>query len=134
MPDELLSVSVNMRLNKARDCLNSAERCITYEDYTTAANCTYYCIFHAIRAVLITVGFSAKRHSGNIAEFQRLYIKTKIFPAEFSDIVTNAFSVRIKSDYDDFYVISKTEVILQNENAWIFLAAVEKYLSLFLPE
>jgi uncharacterized protein (UPF0332 family) len=127
--DELLKTSVNLRLEKARECLTAAEQTIGLNSFATAANRSYYCIFHALRAVLITVGFSVKKHSGNISEFQRLFIKTKTFPDAFSDIITNAFSVRNKSDYDDYYVVSKEEVLTQTANAKTFLEAVEKYIS-----
>jgi uncharacterized protein (UPF0332 family) len=123
-----MTISVNLRLEKARECLASAVQNAELEAYATAANRSYYCIFHAIRAVLITVGFSAKKHSGNISEFQRLYVKTKIFPDTFSDIISRAFYVRNKSDYDDYYVVAKAEVLQQIANARVFLEAVENYI------
>jgi len=58
-----------------------------------------------------------------------LYIKQEAFPVEFSDIIKEAFNARGKSDYDDFFIISKDEVAEQIENARIFLAAVEEYLA-----
>jgi len=108
--------------------LNDAEITIAAGSFANAANRSYYCIFHAMRAVLITVGFSSKKHSGIIAEFRQKYIKTGIFPPEFSDIIKEAFTVRNNSDYEDFYVISKTEVTQQLKNAKTFLAAVEDYI------
>ena len=38
------------------------------------------------------------------------------------------------SDYDDYYVISKDEVVRQIENAKVFLAAVEAYVKTLFPE
>jgi uncharacterized protein (UPF0332 family) len=35
---------------------------------------------------------------------------------------------RLESDYEDFYLISKEDVIAQVENAKTFLEAVEKYV------
>ena len=128
MIDELLQTSTNLRLIKARECLRDAERSIEDNAYANAANRSYYCIFHAMRAVLITVGFSSNKHSGIISEFRRLFIKTEIFPAAFSDIIKNAFTVRNNSDYEDFYEISKEEVTQQTQNAKTFLTAVEGYI------
>ena len=48
---------------------------------------------------------------------------------EFSDIIENAFDIRLDSDYEDFYLVSKADVAAQVENAGIFLEAVEKYVS-----
>ena len=117
-----------MRLEKACECLKDAERSLTDEAYANAANRSYYCIFHAIRSVLITIGATFKTHSGNISEFRRSFIKTGIFPVEFSDIIGDAFDIRINSDYEDFYVISKEKVKQQTENAKKFLTAVEDYI------
>jgi hypothetical protein len=63
-----------------------------------------------MRAVLASVGFSSKTHSGILSEFRRRYIKQGIFPKEFSDLIGDAFDVRNDSDYNDFYLISKEEV------------------------
>ena len=128
MLDELLQTTVNLRLDKARECLRDAVKNIDDGAYATAANRSYYAIFHAMRSVLITIDFSAKTHSGNIAEFRRRFIKTGVFPTEHSDIIGRAFEVRNDSDYSDFYVISKEEVIQQAENAKTFIAAVEEYI------
>ena len=128
MLDETLQASVNIRLEKARECLKDAERNLNDNAYAVAANRSYYCIYHAIRSVLITIGVEYKSHSGNISEFRRNFIKTGIFSVEFSDIIGSAFEVRNDSDYEDFYVISKEEVAEQTKNARIFLTAVEEYI------
>ena len=110
MLDELTKTSINMRLEKARECLKDAEKNLTDEAYATAANRSYYCIFHAIRSVLITIGTTFKTHSANISEFRRSFIKTGIFPVEFSDFIGDAFDIRINSDYEDFYIVLKEDV------------------------
>ena len=56
------------------------------------------------------------------------YIRTGVFPKEFSGIVENAFEIRLESDYVVFYLVSKAAVAAQIENAGIFLEAVEKYI------
>jgi uncharacterized protein (UPF0332 family) len=127
--NELLQASINFRLEKARECLRDAEKNFEDKAYSNAANRSYYCIFHAMRTVLIIDGFSSKTHSGNIAEFRRRYIKTKLFPVYFSDIIGRAFEIRKDSDYDDFYVISEDEVEQQVKNAKIFLDAAESYIN-----
>ena len=128
MLDENVSISVELRLEKAHQCLRDAELLLSTESYAACANRTYFCIFHTIRAALITIGFSARTHSGNIAEFRRSFIKTGIFPKNFSDIIGFAFDVRNDSDYNEFYIISKDDVISQMNNAAVFLDTVEAYI------
>jgi len=45
-----------------------------------------------------------------------------------SDIIKKAFEIRLESDYEAFYIVSKSDVAAQVENAGIFLEAVEKYV------
>ncbi|MCL2427510.1 MAG: HEPN domain-containing protein [Oscillospiraceae bacterium] len=119
---------MRVRLGRAHECLESASREIAAGAYKEAANRSYYCMFHSIRAVLALDGVDFRKHSGVIADFNQRYIKTGIFPKEFSKTIRNAFEVRNDSDYDDYYVISKEEVAQQIRNAESFLEAVEKYV------
>jgi uncharacterized protein (UPF0332 family) len=117
------------RIDKTARCLQSAERALSDDDFETAANRSYYCIFSAMRTVLALDRFDSKKHSGVIAEFRKSYIKTGVFPVTFSDTIQKAFEVRNESDYNDFYLISKADIASQVENAKVFLKAVEKYVN-----
>ena len=128
-PDQTSSDLASFRLQQARRCLRAAEVNIAADLFKDAANRSYYCIFHAMRAVLAFDRFDSKKHSGVISAFRQNYIKTGVFTADISDIIRTAFEVRNESDYEDFYVISKEKVAGQIENARAFLAAVEEYLA-----
>ena len=119
---------INYRLEQARRELNTSVLLLNADEFKKSAVCSYYCIFHAMRAVLAGEGFDSKKHSGVIAAFRERYVKTNIFPAELSGIIREAFAARGRSDYEDFYVISKEEVVKQLENAKTFLATVEAYI------
>jgi len=82
-----------------------------------------------MRAVLALEKVDSKKHSGIISAFRQRYIKTEIFPMSFSDIIKDAFEVRIDSDYLDFYVVSRDAVTAQIDNARVFLTAVENYIN-----
>ena len=128
-PDKISSNLASARLQQARNCLQSAEMNIAIGLFRDAANRSYYCIFHIMRALLALDRFDAKKHSGVISAFRQKYIKTGILDSKFSEIVGTDFTVRNKSDYEDFYVVSKSDVEAQLENAKTFLAAVEGYLA-----
>ncbi|MBQ8532730.1 MAG: HEPN domain-containing protein [Clostridia bacterium] len=51
---------------------------IDAKSYKSAANRSYYAIFHAMRSVLAFDDIDMKHHSGIISEFRRLYIKTNV--------------------------------------------------------
>lgn len=52
-----------------------------------------------------------KKRGGVIAEFRRLYVKTGVFDGDMSKTISVLFDVRTESDYDDFFIISKEEVV-----------------------
>ena len=118
-----------VRLEKAEECLADAKLLLERESYKSAANRSYYAVFHAMRAVLAYDGFDSKKHSGIIAEFRRLYIKTGIFESSMSDTIRSLFDLRTDSDYNDFFVASKTDVAAQVENAEHFVERVKEYLT-----
>ena len=116
------------RFARANDCLNSAKILLAADDYKGAANRSYYAVFHAMRSVLALDGIDMKHHSGIMSEFRRLYIKTGLLDKSLSPTITALFNIRQESDYDDFFVISKVEVVEQIANAETFLNEVQKYL------
>ena len=116
------------RSSRAKECLESAKVLLETGDYKGAANRSYYAIFHAMRSVLAFDEIDMKHHSGIISEFRRLYIKTGVLDKSLSPIITMLFDIRQESDYDDFFIISKSEVVEQIANADVFLTAIRKYL------
>lgn len=116
------------RYEHAVECLDAAKLLLTTGNYKSAANRSYYAIFHAMRSVLAYDEVDMKHHSGIISEFRRRYIKTDIFDKKLSEIISILFNIRTDSDYDDFFVISKDEVIEQTQNAEFFLATIKTYL------
>ena len=109
---------------------NASPRQETYlkQGIKSAANRSYYAVFHAMRAVLAFDEIDMKHHSGIISEFRRRYIKTGIFETRMSEIISVLFDVRTDSGYDDFFVISKADTAVQIENAEYFVSSVRAYL------
>lgn len=116
------------RYEKAAQCLETSKANIAINDFKGAANRSYYCVFHAMRSVMALRNIDFSNHGQVMGYFRREYIKTGIFPTEMSDTLTILFDVRNKSDYDDFYLISKEDVTKQLAFAESFLAEIRKYL------
>ncbi len=123
-----------IRLEHAEECLETAKKIMALGDYKSAANRSYYAIYHAMRAVLALDGIDKKRHSGIISEFRRMYIKTGVFDSKMSSIISNLFDIRTSSDYDDFFIIAKEDVEKQVEEAEVFVNSVKAYLARRLTE
>lgn len=128
MNDGTIELS-KMRLEKAKQCIDSAKALIEAGDYRGAANRSYYAIFHSMRSVLALERKDFSKHSGVSSYFRKEYIRNGLFPDRMSSIVTQAFNIRNRSDYDDIYVISKNAILKQVKNAESFYEEIEKYLS-----
>ncbi len=116
------------RLSKAESFLHDAEETLKLGMYENAANRSYYAIFHSIRAVLALDEIDFSKHSGVISYFQLNYIKTGLLPVELSNILKSAFSLRTESDYRDFFIISKDDVVRQVSEARFFFETVQQYV------
>lgn len=118
----------NIRYERALECLASAKSLLESGNYKSAANRSYYAIFHAMRAVLALDEVDRRYHSSIISEFRKRYIKTGIFETELSLIISELFDARTDSDYDDFFVISETEIVEQAKRAEYFLNQIKLFL------
>lgn len=128
MPEENKKALCKYRIERAYECLKSAEVLILAEDYSAAANRAYYSMFHAMRAIMALDGEDRKKHSGVVAYFQENYIKKGVFDKQHSYAIKNAFLVRQESDYEDFYIVSRKDAAEQIENARKFVETVDVYI------
>jgi len=115
------------RLQTARSDLKSARILLAAEEYKGANNRAYYAIFHAINAVHAVSGKAYKRHKDAIANFNKDYVKTEVFPREIGRKIGEAEEIRHASDYDDFYIASREESERQVSVADEFIKMAEKY-------
>lgn len=128
--DNRLNDLSRYRLQKARDELESSEIMLQNTTFSQSINRSYYAIFHATRSLLALDKFDARKHSGVIAYFNRHYIKTGKIETKFGKILILAENIRIKSDYDDFYIASKQQAEEQLSNAREFIERIETYINL----
>jgi len=115
------------RLEQAQKALASS-RYNFDSDLKTSLNRSYYSILYATKALLAADGLDAHSHRGLFVVFNKVYIKTEILDKEFSSILKEASMIRSKSDYTDFYIVSKDEVNEQIDNAEKFLTKITNYL------
>uniref|UniRef100_UPI0040260C65 HEPN domain-containing protein n=2 Tax=Blautia stercoris TaxID=871664 RepID=UPI0040260C65 len=115
------------RLETAKKDLKSAKVLLEIDDCKGANNRAYYAIFHAINAVHAVSGKAYKRHKDAIANFNKDYVKTSIFPREIGRKIGQAEEIRHASDYDDFYIASKEESERQIAVAEEFIKLSEHY-------
>ena len=116
------------RMLRAGSLLDAAKNNFRLSDYHTALNRAYYAVFYAMRALLAVDNIDKKHHSGVISEFRRLYIKTGLFPTEYSKYITVLFESRTDSDYDDYFECSEEECDLAISYAEILVHGIGVFL------
>ena len=115
------------RIRTAKENLRSARILLDAQEYKGANNRAYYAIFQAINAVHAIDGTAYKRHKDAIANFNKNYIKTEVFPREIGRKISEAEEIRHASDYDDFYIASKEEAERQVSVADEFIQLIKVY-------
>lgn len=117
------------RLEQSKENLEEAETLFEVNKYKGASNRAYYSIFHAVKAVLALEQTDFKKHSSVIAYFNKNYISTNIFSRDLGKRVSEARFLREKSDYVDFYIVTKDECKTQIETAKLMIENAEKYIN-----
>lgn len=91
-------------LKKSDERLRAAT--VLYEDavrsgggYDDVANRTYYAVFSAIQAIHVLDGKSFKRHSQAIGEFNKVYLRNKIFNRAYGEVITDLMLCCHAGDY-----------------------------------
>ena len=96
---EELSEQLQQMIRKAFRSLKAAQRHIEVGDYDFASSRAYYAAFYAMQAILLTRNLSFSKHAGVISAFNQYFVKTAIFPKEFSKIISRLFRERQTGDY-----------------------------------
>lgn len=129
MDNKEIEVLAKYRLDQAKENLEEAEALFNINKFKGASNRAYYSIFHAIKAILALEETDFKKHSSVIAYFNKEYISKTIFPKELGKRVSEARFFREKSDYVDFYIVTKEECQTQIETAKLMIEYAEKYIN-----
>ena len=122
------------RIEKAKNDLNASQMLFGKKFFAQSMNRSYYAIFHMARALLALDEFESRKHTGIIAYFNKNYIATGIFEKIYSKIIKGAERKRTKSDYDDFYIVSRDEAEEQVKNAKQFIEEIERFIKKKLKE
>ena len=90
---------VSMRMAQAEQALERVESCLAQNQPELAANRIYYGMFYAMLALALLRGFETSKHQQLQGWFNKHFIRTGIFPKQFSKIVKDAFVARTDADY-----------------------------------
>ena len=129
MRDEIEAV-----IKKSQRAIKSSNREFNAGDYDYACSRAYYAAFYLLGGVLLLDGKRFTKHSAVISVFNRDYVKTGIFPVEFSkhikylskrrEIGDYSFSIRVGKE-DAQNCISKAEETFKVISIYLKEKAIE---------
>lgn len=96
-------------IERAKRYLRSAEILLKDGDFESCASRTYYAMFYAAEALLLTKSLSFSSHKAVISGFGEHFVKTGVFPKEMGRELNRAFEKRQIGDYEYTFVISENE-------------------------
>lgn len=117
------------RLRQAEESLEVAKNCLEGGYYKDSVNRSYYSAFYAIKSVLAQGAIDFKRHKDVVAYFNKEYVATDKFDRELGRKLGTLKQIREKSDYDDFFIASKSKAEEQIETAEMVLKEIKEYLN-----
>ncbi|TAL67623.1 MAG: HEPN domain-containing protein [Bacteroidetes bacterium] len=98
------------------------------EQYDDAVSRSYYAVYHAMTAALLFKDEVYSSHARTIGAFNRIYIKSGIFPKNFTRIIHDLFQDRQLGDYDVDMIFEHKVAKNNIKKAENILKSVEEYL------
>ena len=117
------------KIEMAKHTLKSAVALRDIQDYRGANNRAYYAIYNAISAVHALEGKAYKKHKDALSNFNKNYVNEGKFPKKYGRQISTAEVIRHASDYDDFYIATKEDVLQMVETATELIELIEEYCS-----
>jgi len=90
---------IRVRLDRARDDLETASELLKVSRWRGAVNRAYYTVFHVASAALLWLDIERSRHAGVQAAFNEFLIKPGLIEIEYGRIYRTAREWREDQDY-----------------------------------
>ena len=100
---------IEYRLEEAIESLEDAELLLKSERYRSTINRLYYAAFYAVSAALLTRRLQYSKHSA-VSFFDKEFIKTGLFPKDYSRSLHRAFNERQQDDYMPFVEFNPDDI------------------------
>jgi uncharacterized protein (UPF0332 family) len=106
--DERIRAYARLRLERAREELETVHEMIAHNHFRAAVSRSYYAIFYMASAALFTRSIQRSKHSGVESAFSEFLVKPGRIEAEFAAIYQQVRRRRENADYDDSFVDEMT--------------------------
>lgn len=121
---------IDSLVKRAKRYIRSAELLLKDKDYESSVSRTYYAMFYAAQAVLLTKKLTFSSHKGVISAFGKHFIKTEIFPKEMGRELNRAFEKRQIGDYGYTFVVSDEEAVQLLQYGKEFVNKITSWLNI----
>jgi uncharacterized protein (UPF0332 family) len=121
--------NITSTLERAFEKIKTAKILFEHQLYDDATSRAYYAVFHAISAVLLLKGMVFSSHGQTIGAFNKEFIKSGIFPSNFSKILYELFEDRHTGDYNVIFHIEEEKAQSNIYNAEKIINSIKEYLN-----
>ena len=126
--DEQTRVLIEVRLDRAREDIETARELFNSGRYRAVVNRSYYAIFSVTTALLLTQRIERSKHAGVESAFIQYFIKTGIIETKYGKIYDYIRKKREESDYSARITIDKETAEKVVDNAEKFIVRLAEYL------
>jgi uncharacterized protein (UPF0332 family) len=117
-------------LRRARESLDAAELLMDRGFFRDSISQSYYAMFYAAKAAIVSEGQDVSKHSAVISAFGQRFSKPGRVPARLHRSLINAFDERLLADYTLDWPSTREAAEARLTEAEEFVAAVAKVLNI----
>ena len=115
-------------LQRMYDSLGSAKLLLDNDYYDSSISRSYYAMFYAAEAILLTKNLKFSSHKSVISLFGEHFVKSGVFPSELGRDLSKAFDERLTGDYSFKSMTTRETAEKAIKRAENFAKNIEEYL------
>lgn len=123
-----MNENVQVYLNMAFECLTDSSVLIEKDRFTASVSRSYYAMFHAAEAALLSQSIEVFTHTGVNVQFQKAFIKSGKFPVLLGKTFSKILDQRLKSDYEIGFKASQEDAKHTFKEASDFVNQIHDFL------
>jgi uncharacterized protein (UPF0332 family) len=116
---------IDYRLEQANNTIKLSQFLIDSNQFVVAVNRIYYGMYYALTALALKHRFETSKHAQLIGWFNKEFVKKGIINPEHGRILRDAYSKRLKGDYDVFISFEKEEVLNLHKEMIAFVQKIK---------
>jgi len=126
--EEHIRAYARLRLERAREELETARENVAHGHYRAAVSRAYYAVFYMASAALFSQSVQRVKHSGVESAFSQFLVKSGQIEPEFSRLYQRARRQREEADYADDPNIDQGTAQQTLDDAKCFVDRLEQFL------